>query len=98
MPTKGNNCEQKVSNRFLAPEMGPWTKTDWSWPRTTLLVIALLAFVDSFFVPISRDVDLGRSAEGLLFLIICFRAVSRRKIPPSSLVIARAFLAALPAS
>jgi multisubunit Na+/H+ antiporter MnhE subunit len=46
----------------------------------------MFSLVDSFFVPISRDVDPGRASEGILFLILGFRAVSRSELPLSVLV------------
>jgi hypothetical protein len=62
-----------------------------------LLVVALSSFVDSFFVPISRNVDPGRSSEGILFLILGFRAASRSE-PPLSVLVAGVCLAALVAA
>ena len=44
-----------------------WSKSEWSWRRTSLLVMAGIALVDCLFIPMSRDVDPGRSAEGILF-------------------------------
>jgi hypothetical protein len=55
-----------------------WSKSEWSWRRTSLLIMAGIALVDSLFIPMSRDVDPGRSAEGILFLVLGFRAAARR--------------------
>lgn len=59
-----------------------------------LLGIAILAFVDSLIIPYSASLDPGRSGEGMLFLILGFRAVSRSE-PPTSVIVAGAALAAL---
>jgi hypothetical protein len=74
-----------------------WEKTStllWSRHRIMLLAIAVAAFVDSFYVPISRDVDPGRSAEGLLSLIIGFRAVAA-STPTLPVIISAGCLATL---
>ena len=63
-----------------------WPPTEWTWRRVSLLAMAMFSLVDSFFVPISRDVDPGRASEGILFLILGFRAVSRSELPLSVLV------------
>jgi hypothetical protein len=46
-----------------------------------LLSVDVFSAVDSFFVPISRDVDPGSAGEGMLFLILGFRAFSRSELP-----------------
>ena len=51
-------------------------------------------FVDSFLVPLSRDVDPGRAGDGMLFLILGFRAASRSELP-LSVVVAGGCLTAL---
>jgi hypothetical protein len=71
---------------------GPWT-----WRKILFLIIAVLSLVDSLFIPMSRDVDPGRSSEGILFLILGFRAVSGTELPASVLV-AGGCLAALVAA
>jgi hypothetical protein len=53
--------------------------------------------VRRFGFPISRDVDPGRAGEGVLFLILGFRAVSRSELP-ISVVMAGTCLAAISAS
>ena len=53
---------------------------------TTLLVIAVLSLIDSRLIPISRDVDPGRTSEAILFLILSFRAVSGNEIPTPVLI------------
>ena len=52
-----------------------------------LLSVAVLSLIDSLLIPISRDVDPGRSGEGFLFLILGFRAVSRTALPTSVVVV-----------
>jgi hypothetical protein len=94
-----SNHEQTIFQRHvLLPKWKSWSKSEWSWRRTSLLVMAGIALVDSLFIPMSRDVDPGRSAEGILFLVLGFRAASRRIDPPGSVVIAAAGLVALTAS
>jgi hypothetical protein len=63
-----------------------WPPTEWTWRRAALLAIAVFSLIDSFFVPMSRDVDPGRASEGILFLILGFRAVSRSELPVSILI------------
>ena len=46
-----------------------------------LLSVAVFSAVDSFFVPISRDVDPGSRGGAALFLIFGFRALSRSELP-----------------
>jgi hypothetical protein len=46
-----------------------------------LLSFAVFSAVDSFFIPISRDLDPGSAGEGMLFLILGFRALSRSELP-----------------
>jgi hypothetical protein len=53
-----------------------------------LLGVAVFSGIDSFFVPFPRDLDPGRSGEGILFLVVGFRAVSRSELPTSVLVMA----------
>src|SRR5712692_6265423 len=60
-----------------------WSTTRWTWSRISLLVFAVFSLVDSLFVPMSRDVDPGRASEGILFLILTFRAASRMELPVS---------------
>jgi len=55
---------------------------------------ALLLFADSFLVPFSRNVDPGRSGDGMLFLILGFRAASKNELP-SAVVIGGGCLAML---
>lgn len=74
-----------------------WLATRWRWGKISLLGIAVFSLADSIFVPISREVDPGRSSEGILFLILTFRAASRTELPVSVLV-AGGCLAALVAA
>lgn len=71
-----------------------WRGIQWTWGRGLLLAFAISLFVDSFLVPLSRDVDPGRAGDGVLFLILGFRAASRSDLPPS-VVLAGGCLAAL---
>lgn len=80
--------------KFFLPK---WEPIKWTWTKKSLLVIAVFSLVDSLFVPISRDVDPGRASEGILFLILGFRAVSRSELP-ISVLIAGGCLAALVAA
>ena len=56
-------------------------KKQWTWQMLFLFCVAVFAFIDSFFVPFSQDLDPGRSGEGMLFLILGFRAAARRELP-----------------
>ena len=85
---------QRTWGRTLLPRL---EKKQWTWKMIFLLCVAVFLFVDSFFVPTSRNLDPGRSGEGILFLIIGFRAVSGRKLP-ISVVIVGTCLAALTSS
>jgi LPXTG-motif cell wall-anchored protein len=71
-----------------------WRGVEWTPRRWLLLAFGLAAFVDSFLVPIPRDVDPGRAGDGMLFLILGFRAASRSKLP-LSVVVAGGCLTAL---
>jgi len=75
--------------RFKDPEgwaerlLPKWRSVEWTGRRWLLLAFALSLFVDSFLVPLSRDVDPGRAGDGMLFLILGFRAASRSELPLS---------------
>jgi hypothetical protein len=71
-----------------------WKGVEWTRGRLLLLTFALSLFVDSFLVPFSRDVDPGRAGDGMLFLILGFRAASRSELP-LSVIIAGGCLTAL---
>jgi hypothetical protein len=71
-----------------------WKGMQWTWKRWLLLAFAMSVFVDSFIVPFSRDIDPGRSGDGILFLILGFRAVSGSELP-LSVVVAGGCLVAL---
>jgi hypothetical protein len=75
-----------------------WREVRWTWKRIVLLIIAILSLIDSLFVPMSRNVDPGRSAEGILFLILTFRAASRAAEPPTTVLVCGGCLAALVAA
>lgn len=75
---------QNAWEKFFLPR---WEKTEWTWRRILLLSVAVILFIDSFFVPFSRDLDPGRSGEGILFLIVGFRAASKSELPVSVVVI-----------
>jgi len=72
-------------NEFFLPK---WKPLNWTVGRILLLAIAAASFIDSLFIPLSRDVDPGRSATGLLFLVLGFRAVS--KIEPARSILSAA--------
>jgi len=55
----------------------------WTWRRWLLFAFAISMLIDSFFVPFYGNVDPGGSGAGMLFLILGFRASSRRKLPVS---------------
>src|SRR6266550_3378323 len=82
---------QRTWERILLPRL---EKKQWTWKMIFLLCVAVFLFVDSFFIPASQNLDPGRSGEGILFLIIGFRAVSGRNLP-ISVVILGTCLAAL---
>ena len=69
---------------FFLPK---WEKREWTWQMLVLLSVAVLSLIDSLLIPISRDVDPGRSGEGFLFLILGFRAASRTALPTSVVVV-----------
>jgi hypothetical protein len=71
-----------------------WRGVEWTRSRWLLLAFALSLFADSFLVPLSRDVDPGRAGDGMLFLILGFRAASRSELP-LSVVVAGGCLTAL---
>jgi hypothetical protein len=62
--------------------------------RVFLLCVAAYLFIAQFFIPSVRDVDPGRGSEGILLLIIVFRAPSTYELPTVVLV-AGSCLAAL---
>jgi hypothetical protein len=68
---------------FFLPK---WKGVKWTWKRWLLLAFAISMFVDSFIVPFSRDIDPGRSGDGMLFLILGFRAASSSELPLSVVV------------
>ena len=57
-----------------------WRRVPWTWKRNLMLAFAASVLVDSFFVPFSRGVDPGGAGDGVLFLILAFRAASRRGV------------------
>ena len=85
--------KQWTWGEFLLPS---WKPKQWTWRMIFLLSVASFSFIDSLFIPISRNVDPGRSGEGVVFLILGFRAVSRSGLP-ISVVAAGTCLAALTA-
>lgn len=72
------------------PNPGKWSdvflpqpkRVNWTWKRWLLLALATCVFVDQFFV---RGYD-DRSAEGILVLILAFRAVPKSELPVLVLV------------
>lgn len=79
---------------FLLPR---WKGKHWTWKSYFLLSLGVFSFVDSMFIPISHNVDPGRSGERMLLLILGFRAAYKNE-PPLSVLTAGAALAALAAS
>jgi hypothetical protein len=71
-----------------------WKPTRWTWSKIFLLAFAVFSLVDSLFIPMSRNVDPGRASEGILFLILTFRAASRQDLP-TSVLFAGGFLSML---
>jgi hypothetical protein len=74
---------QRAWEKIFLPR---WEKTEWTWRRIFLLSVAVILLIDSFFVPFSRHLDPGRSGEGILFLIVGFRAASKSELPISVVV------------
>jgi hypothetical protein len=68
---------------FFLPK---WKGVKWTWKRWLFFAFAICAFVDQFFVPFYRGPDPGGSGDGMLFLILGFRVVSRSELPPSVVV------------
>jgi hypothetical protein len=66
----------------------------WTLGRWLLLAFAIAMLADSFLVPFYGPVDPGGSGAGILFLILGFRASSRRSLP-ASVVVAGGCAAAL---
>ena len=58
-----------------------WKEVTWTWRRFLLLGLACLSFLDSLFIPISKDLDPGRAGERVLLLILGFRAASTSELP-----------------
>lgn len=79
------------SEETLLPK---WKGVQWTWERWLVLAFAISMFADSFLVPFSHNADPGRAGDGLLFLILSFRAASRNELP-LSVVVAAGCLAAL---
>jgi hypothetical protein len=69
-------------------------RVEWTLRRWLLLAFAIAMLVDSFIVPFYGPVDPGGSGAGMLFLILGFRASSKRKLP-ASVVVAGGCAAAL---
>jgi hypothetical protein len=65
---------EKWKQIFL-PETSP---TQWTWQMIFLVCVSVLVLVDTFFVSDSPHLDPGVEGEGMLFLILGFRAASRR--------------------
>ena len=57
-----------------------WQRVTWTWRRFLLLGLGLFSLLDSRFIPISANVDPGRSSELILFLILGFRAASTSEL------------------
>jgi hypothetical protein len=68
---------------------------EWTWRRWLLVAFSVLAFIDSVTVPLSQWAD--RRGEGMVFLILGFRAASRGQLP-LSVVIAGGCLTVLSAA
>jgi hypothetical protein len=75
---------------FFLPK---WKGVNWTWKRWILLAFAASAFTDSFFAGGYAD----KRGEGMLFLILGFRAVARAE-PPLSVLGAGSCLVALSAA
>ncbi len=67
-----------------------WKGVQWTWKRWVLLALAISVFADSFIVTGYDD----RRGEGMLFLILGFRAAARAE-PPASVLFACGCLVAL---
>jgi hypothetical protein len=83
----------KWNKSFFLPRL----ETLWTCNKIVLLVIALFALVDSLFIPFRRDVDPGGSSEGILAIILTFRA-TRNIAPPLSVLVAGGCLVVLVAA
>ena len=87
----------KVFRNGVVDLLPRWRGVTWTWRRILLLGIGVFCLVDSLFIPVSANVDPGRSSEGILFLILVFRAASKSELPTFVLV-SGACLATLVAS
>jgi hypothetical protein len=90
------NTERQVSVKeaesrrsFFLPK---FRHVRWTWRRWALLCVAVVPFADQFFLPTSRWDD--SSSQGILFLILAFRAVAEAE-PPPFVVVAGACMASL---
>ena len=61
-------------------------RVKWTWKRWLLFGFAIFMLVDSFLVPFYSRVDPGGSGAGMLFLILGFRASSKKPLPTSVVV------------
>jgi chromate transport protein ChrA len=76
----------KIPQAWETVFLPKWENKQWTWRMVFLLCIAVFLLIDSFLVPFSRNLDPGRSGEGIIFLIIGFRAVSNGKLPISVVI------------
>jgi hypothetical protein len=73
---------KRSQREFFLPS---WDPIKWTAERVLLLCVAVAVLIDSLLIPVSSDVDPGRSGAGILFLVLGFRAAS--KIKPGKIVL-----------
>jgi hypothetical protein len=66
---------QEKWRRILLPKTPP---RHWTWQMIFLVCISVLVLVDTFFVSDSPHLDPGVEGDSMLFMVLGFRAISRR--------------------
>jgi hypothetical protein len=67
--------QQEKWASFFLPNEAP---RHWTWQMIFLACVAVLVFVDTFFIYDSPQLDPGVTGEGMLFMVLALRAVNRR--------------------
>ncbi len=68
-------ARQEKWRRIFLPRDAP---RHWTWQMIFLVCVSVLVFVDTFFVSLSPHLDPGVEGESMLFMVLGYRAVSRR--------------------
>lgn len=70
-------------------------RVHWTWKRWLLIAFSIVPFIDQSFIPLARWDN--HSAEGMLFLILGFRAAAAAE-PPLYVIVAAVGLVSLVAA